>query len=106
MIKIRFVAHDGSSRDVAAEPGISLMEAARNNGVDGIDADCGGVCACATCHVYIDPAWADRVPPRGSNEADMLDMAEDVQASSRLACQIRLEAALDGLVAHLPQYQR
>lgn len=106
MITIHFVAHDGSSREVRAEPGISLMEAARSNGVDGIDADCGGVCACATCHVYLDAAWANRVAPRAESEADMLDMAEDVTEASRLACQITLAAELDGLVAHLPQYQR
>lgn len=106
MITINFIAHDGSSREVRAEPGLSLMEAARSNGVDGIDADCGGVCACATCHVYLDPAWASRVTPRAESEVDMLDMAEDVTEASRLACQIRLEAALDGIVAHLPKYQR
>jgi 2Fe-2S ferredoxin len=98
-LKVIFVEDDGTVRaldDLA--PGQSLMEAGREHDVAGILGDCGGACACATCHVYIDPDWIDRVGPPDDVEAEMLDMVSDVrQDDSRLACQIRLRAELDGL---------
>ncbi|MDE2597394.1 MAG: 2Fe-2S iron-sulfur cluster binding domain-containing protein [Sphingomonadales bacterium] len=80
-----------------AEPGLSLMELAKANDVAGIMGDCGGGCACATCHVYVDAAWWDRVGAPDDIEASMLDMAENVQPRSRLGCQIKLSAELDGI---------
>ncbi|WP_368076231.1 2Fe-2S iron-sulfur cluster-binding protein [Sphingomonas sp. CL5.1] len=97
--------HDGTSHEVEAEDGISIMEAAKSNGVPGIDADCGGACACATCHVYIDPLWLPKTGSRSQMEEDMLDIAEGIEANSRLACQIRIDGTLDGLVAHIPENQ-
>ena len=105
MPKITFIAHDGSQREVHAASGISLMQAAVDHRVRGIDADCGGECACATCHVYVDPAWMDRVGPRTAQEDEMLNFAAELRETSRLACQIPLTDALDGLVVGLPEGQ-
>jgi 2Fe-2S ferredoxin len=105
MAKITFIAHDGAEHVVEAEPGLTVMEAAIRNMVPGIDADCGGACACATCHVYVDEAWADKTGERSSMEESMLDFASDVKATSRLSCQIRVTEALDGLVVRTPEQQ-
>lgn len=105
MLHITFVASDGATRMVEAPAGSTAMEAAVRHNVSGIDADCGGACACATCHVYVDEAWRTRVGEPGSMEEDMLDFAFDVRPSSRLSCQIVLSAALDGLVLHIPERQ-
>jgi len=105
MIKIVYKNHDGSAQEVECPTGISAMEAAVNNGIAGIDGDCGGVCACATCHVYIDSAWMALVGPPGENEDVMLDLTESRQENSRLACQISLDETLDGLVLRLPESQ-
>ena len=75
------------------------------NGVPGIDGDCGGICACATCHVYVDPAWLDKLPPKQEMEETMLDFAQDVRPNSRLSCQITVTPALDGLVVRTPKSQ-
>jgi 2Fe-2S ferredoxin len=98
-LRVTFVQTDGVERCVDdARPGWSLMEVARANDVEGILADCGGGCACATCHVYVDPAWQEAVGLPDDIEAEMLDMVSDVrQGNSRLACQIKLDPALDGL---------
>lgn len=82
------------------------MEAAVSNGVPGIDADCGGSCACATCHVIVDEAWFSRLPERSETERDMLEFAVDPKPTSRLACQISVTADLDGLIVHTPESQR
>ena len=81
------------------------MEGAVKNGVPGIDADCGGACACATCHIYVEPEWLARLGPRSAMEASMLEFAEDVRPESRLACQIKVTADLEGLVLRMPQSQ-
>src|SRR5262249_9822706 len=97
-LKVTFVEEDGVPETVAAEPGQTLMEAAKANGIVGILADCGGSCACATCHVYVDEQWLGAVGAPDEVEAEMLDMVANVKRSnSRLACQIRLRPELDGL---------
>lgn len=98
-IKVTFIEDDGTVRTIEdAQTGQSLMEVGRTNDVTGILADCGGACACATCHVYIDPKWVDAVGAADEIELDMLDMTADVQKeNSRLSCQIQLTEALDGL---------
>lgn len=105
MARIEFVQADGSATTIAATAGISLMEAARMNGVEGIVADCGGVCACATCHVQIDPDWIAALPPRTGPEEEMLEFAKDVTPASRLACQIPVTDALDGMTVRVPESQ-
>ena len=105
MAKITFIQHDGSEQSYDGKTGLSVMEVAVKNNVPGIDADCGGACACATCHVYVDAAWAEKVGQPASMEEDMLDFAFDVRPTSRLSCQIKVSAALDGLVVHTPERQ-
>ena len=105
MTAVTFVDAAGTARTVEGDVGSTVMEAAIRNGVPGIDAECGGACACATCHVYVGEAWWDRVGPPEGMEEDMLDFASDVQPRSRLSCQIRLTADLDGLVVHTPARQ-
>ena len=105
MTKITYIEHDGTEHAVEVGDGLSVMEGAIKNSVPGIDADCGGACACATCHVYVDPAWADKVGPPSAMEESMLDFAEGVEPNSRLSCQIRVSAALDGLTVRLPESQ-
>lgn len=105
MINVTFVDHLGTEREVAVEPGGSLMTAAIYNDVPGIEADCGGACACATCHVFIDPAWAERVGPATGDEVDMLSFATDFRPNSRLSCQVKLSEALDGLRVETPVSQ-
>jgi 2Fe-2S ferredoxin len=102
---ITYVEHTGAEHHVTLQPGVSLMQGAVANNVPGIDADCGGACACATCHIFVDPAWADRLGERNATEAAMLDFAEGVQETSRLACQIKVDPGHDGLVVHLPAAQ-
>jgi ferredoxin, 2Fe-2S len=105
MPKITFFEHDGTRHDVEATAGQSLMRAAVDSGVPGIDADCGGECACATCHVYVDPAWFDKTGARSDMEQSMLSFAAVTQDNSRLSCQIVVDDALDGLVVRLPDGQ-
>ncbi|WP_270374022.1 2Fe-2S iron-sulfur cluster-binding protein [Marinicauda sp. Alg238-R41] len=105
MAKITYIEHDGTEHVVEAETGLTVMEAAIRNMVPGIDADCGGACACATCHVYVDEAWTEKTGERASMEDSMLDFATDVQDNSRLSCQIKISDALDGLVVRLPEEQ-
>jgi 2Fe-2S ferredoxin len=105
MVKLTFIQHSGTVIEIAAKPGSSLMQAAVENGVSGIDADCGGVCACATCHVYIEPDWLALTGEAGETEFAMLEFSEYRQPSSRLACQITLTGALDGLTVRLPEGQ-
>ena len=105
MAKITFNQHNGSEQTVDGLPGMSVMETAVKNMVPGIDADCGGACACATCHVYNEPAWVERVGARNPMEEDMLDFAFDVRDNSRLSCQIKVSDALDGLRVKVPEKQ-
>jgi len=105
MPKVTFIEHDGKPHEVMASPGLSLMRAAIDNNVPGIDADCGGQCACATCHVYVDAAWVQLTGARTTMEEDMLSFAAATQPNSRLACQIAITQALDGLVVRMPDGQ-
>ncbi|MCJ8056686.1 (2Fe-2S)-binding protein [Shinella curvata] len=105
MPKISVVAKDGTVFEIQAEPGTSVMENAVRNSVPGIEAECGGACACATCHVYVDEAWQEKVGLPGPIEADMLDFAYDVRPASRLSCQIKVADGLDGLVVLVPERQ-
>src|ERR1700739_1727648 len=105
MAKITYIEFNGTTHVIDVQPGMTVMEGAVKNNVPGIDADCGGACACATCHVYVDPAWLGEVGARTAMEASMLEVAEGGESNSRLACQIRIVDALDGLVVTLPQSQ-
>ena len=105
MPKITFIDAQGASRTVEAETGSTVMEVAVRNGVPGIEAECGGACACATCHVYVDDAWLATTGQAEPMEEDMLDFAFDVKPTSRLSCQIKVTDALDGLVIHTPERQ-
>lgn len=105
MAKITFIQPDGSSQVVEAETGVTVMEAAKLNNIPGIEAECGGACACATCHVYVDQAWRDKVGAPSDMEEDMLDFAFDVREESRLCCQIKVSSAIDGLIVRVPAKQ-
>jgi 2Fe-2S ferredoxin len=105
MAKLTYIAHDGTQFDVEAENGSTVMENAIRNAVPGIEAECGGACACATCHVYVDEAWTAEVGEPEAMEEDMLDFAYDVRPNSRLSCQIKVREALDGLVVRVPERQ-
>ncbi|MCP3054530.1 2Fe-2S iron-sulfur cluster-binding protein [Aurantimonas marianensis] len=105
MTKITFVAPDGTRYDVDAPNGSTAMENAIKNDVPGIEAECGGACACATCHVYVDEAWTEKTGEPEAMEEDMLDFAYDVRPNSRLSCQIRISVELDGLVLTVPERQ-
>ena len=105
MPKITFIEATGASHVVEAELGSTVMESAIKNGVPGIEAECGGACACATCHVYIDDAWREKVGGPSPMEEDMLDFGFDVRPSSRLSCQIKVSDDLDGLIVRVPERQ-
>jgi ferredoxin, 2Fe-2S len=105
-MQIRFIEAAGEEHVVQARPGMSAMEAAVQNGVPGIDGDCGGNAACGTCHVMVDRAWTEAVgTARSDHEEAMMEIIEDVRDNSRLSCQIALSEDLDGLVLHLPEAQ-
>lgn len=105
MPRIVFVDAEGKSTEVEAEIGQSVMSAAVQNGIDAIAAECGGSCACGTCHCYIDPAWSEKLPTPDYQEQDMIECVVNPDERSRLSCQITVSAALDGLVVHLPAGQ-
>jgi 2Fe-2S ferredoxin len=105
MAKITYITFDGTVFDIEARNGTTVMENAVRNAVPGIEAECGGACACATCHVYVDEAWVERTGEPQPMEEDMLDFASDVQPNSRLSCQIRVSDALDGLIVRIPASQ-
>jgi ferredoxin, 2Fe-2S len=105
MPQITFIEANGTSRTVEGELGATVMETAIRNAVPGIEAECGGACSCATCHVYVDAAWKGIVGGPSSMEEDMLDFAFDVRPNSRLSCQIKVRAELDGLVVETPAKQ-
>jgi len=105
MAKITYIDPAGTRHEVEAENGTTVMENAIRNGVPGIEAECGGACACATCHVYVDEAWTEAVGSPEPMEEDMLDFAFEVKPNSRLSCQIRVRDALDGLTVTVPPRQ-
>ena len=105
MPKVTYIEHDGTAHTIDLLAGESVMRGAVDNEVPGIDADCGGACACATCHVYVDEAWRDKVGAPSPMEEDMLDFGFDVRPNSRLSCQIKVSDDLDGLVVATPERQ-
>ena len=105
MPKITYIEHNGKTHVVEVPNGLSVMEGAAQNNIPGIDADCGGSCACATCHVYVDEKWFSKLPNKEDAEEDMLDMAFEPKKSSRLTCQITVIGDLDGLVVKMPSKQ-
>jgi len=105
MAKITYIDHEGGEHVVDVKNGLSVMEGAVKNNVPGIDADCGGACACATCHVYVDDAWTEKTGKASAMEESMLDFAENVEPNSRLSCQIKVSDDLEGLVVRMPESQ-
>ena len=105
MTQITFIDSGGTARTVDGENGSTVMETAIRNGVPGIEAECGGACACSTCHVYIDEAWREKVGQPSPMEEDMLDFAYDVKPNSRLSCQMKVSDDLNGLVVRTPERQ-
>ncbi|MDX6807048.1 2Fe-2S iron-sulfur cluster-binding protein [Terrihabitans rhizophilus] len=105
MPSITFIDSSSESRTIDAETGSTVMEAAIRNGIPEIEAECGGACSCATCHVYVDDAWMEKTGGPSPMEEDMLDFAFDVRPTSRLSCQIKVSDTLDGLVVHTPARQ-
>ncbi|SHM51661.1 ferredoxin, 2Fe-2S [Roseovarius litoreus] len=106
MSKITYIEYGGRQHVVDVTEGLTVMEGARDNSIPGIVADCGGACACSTCHVYVDPAWVDRLPAKEIMEEDMLDFAYKVDpVRSRLTCQIKVTEELDGLIVQIPEKQ-
>src|SRR5579864_6889757 len=105
MPKITYIDSSGTSRTVDAENGATVMETAIRNSIPGIEAECGGACACATCHVYVDEAWRAKTCEPSPMEEDMLDFGYDVRPNSRLSCQIKMSDELDGLVVRTPEKQ-
>jgi len=105
MPKVTYIEFSGAEHVVDVAEGLSVMEGAVQNLVPGIDGDCGGACACATCHVYVDAAWASKTGTKEQMEQSMLDFASAVQENSRLSCQIKVSSELDGLVVRMPEHQ-
>ena len=105
MPKITYIEHNGKSHTVEVAKELTVMEGAVQNNIPGIDADCGGACACATCHVYVDEKWFKKLNIKESTEEDMLDMAHETNKFSRLSCQITVTDDLDGLVVKMPLKQ-
>ena len=105
MAKITYITYDNKSQTLEVQNGLSVMEGAVQNDVPGIDADCGGGMACATCHVYVNEEWLDKLPVKEDGEEDMLDMAFEPKQNSRLSCQLIVSDDLDGLVVNIPSKQ-
>ncbi len=106
MAKITYIEHNGTEHVVEVADGLTVMEGARDNNIPGIEADCGGACACSTCHVYVHPDWVAKLPEIDPMEEDMLEFAFQPDAvRSRLTCQLKVSAALDGLVVQMPEKQ-
>lgn len=104
-MKVTYIEFNGTRHDVVGAEGQSLMEVATQNLVPGILGDCGGTCSCATCHTYVAPDWLDKIAPASDDEQGVLEGALDVRENSRLSCQVKLTAVLDGIVVHLPERQ-
>ena len=105
MPKIIYNTHDNKTHSIEVQNGLTVMEGAVQNDIPGIDADCGGGMACATCHVYVDNDWVDKLPQKDDGEEDMLDMAFEPKKNSRLSCQIIVSDELDGLIVNIPSKQ-
>jgi 2Fe-2S ferredoxin len=105
MPKIKYVEHNGKAHEAEVPLGWSVMEGAVKNLIPGIDADCGGACACATCHVYVDPAYESKMPPKQDMEETMLDFAQDLEPNSRLSCQLKVTPEFEGLIVTMPKSQ-
>lgn len=106
MPTVKYIEFNGTEHDIDVESGLTVMEGAVNNSVPGIEAECGGACACATCHVYVDEAWIGKLQEREDMEEDMLECAaSEIKPNSRLSCQIELTDELDGLVVRMPEFQ-
>ena len=105
MTKIKYIEFNGEEHEVDVQNGLTVMEGAIKNKIPGIDADCGGACACATCHVYVQKEWLSQLPSKEDTEEDMLDFAFEVKENSRLSCQLTVTDELDGLVVDLPEKQ-
>jgi 2Fe-2S ferredoxin len=105
MAKVTYIEFNGTEHTIEVRNGFTVMEGAVKNNVPGIDADCGGACACATCHVFVDPAWAEKTGKASAMEESMLDFAENVQENSRLSCQIKVTDELEGLIVRMPESQ-
>ena len=105
MARITYIEFNGTPHSIDVPPGQSVMEGAVRNGVPGIDADCGGNCACATCHVYVDEAWLPKVEGPLEGEKSMLEYVQNAKSNSRLSCQMAVTAELDGLVVRMPERQ-
>ena len=105
MSKITYIEHSGKKHTIDVANGLSIMEGAVQNNIQGIDADCGGAMACATCHVYVKEEWFNKLPQKEQGEEDMLDMAFEPKKNSRLSCQILVSKELDGIVVDLPEKQ-
>lgn len=106
MAKITYIEHNGKEHVVDVANGMTVMEGARDNNIPGIEADCGGACACSTCHVYVDAAWMEKLPAKDAMEEDMLDFAWEADAAlSRLTCQVKVTDDLDGLIVRMPEKQ-
>ena len=102
MAKIKYIEFNGNEHEIEVSNGLTVMEGAIKNKIPGIDADCGGACACATCHVYVDNKWIEKLSPKDDSEEDMLDFAFEVKSNSRLSCQITVSDELDGLIVNMP----
>ncbi len=105
MPRITYIEHNGTEHTVEVAVGLTVMEGAVNNNVPGIEADCGGACACSTCHAYVNPDWVGKLPAREDMEEDMLDFAFEPNERSRRTCQIQVTPEIDGLVLQLPEKQ-
>lgn len=106
MAKITYIEHGGKEHVVDVANGMTVMEGARDNNIPGIEADCGGACACSTCHVYVDANWVEKLPVKDDMEVDMLDFAfEPDETRSRLTCQLKVTDALEGLIVQMPEKQ-
>ena len=106
MAKITYIEFNGTEHIIDVDEGLTVMEGARDNNIPGIEADCGGACACSTCHVYIDSSWIDKLPAKEDMEEDMLDFAyEPDSTASRLTCQLEVTKDLDGLIVRMPEKQ-
>ncbi|EIE49959.1 2Fe-2S ferredoxin [Salipiger aestuarii] len=104
-VSVAFIEYDGTRREIDGQEGSSAMEVASNNGVPGIDAECGGACACATCHVYVGEEWINELDPPSDNELSMLEFAANRQENSRLSCQIKLSPKISGIELTTPEFQ-
>ena len=105
MSKVTYIEHDGNSHTIDIQNGLTVMEGAIQNNIPGIDADCGGSMACATCHVYVKEEWFNKIPKKEDGEEDMLDMAYEPNKFSRLSCQLTVSDKLEGMIVNLPEKQ-